>query len=137
MAFESQLKESKASTRRGSKASVTMTHSYKQSTKSEEMSIRVSTPLMDKANIKHGDKVDILHDPNSRRWMIRVNEGDGFNVGGKPESPTGLIRYTLKGGHAKLSTDIAKMPIKRECIEESLEISDKQIIFSLDNNSEE
>lgn len=137
MAFESQLKESKASTRRGSKASVVITQSYKPSTKSEEMSIRVSSSVLKKAKIRHGDKVDILHDPDSQRWMIKVNEGDGFNVGGKDGAPTGLIRYTLKDGHAKFSKDRSELPIKKECLEDSLEISDNQIIFSMRDEGEE
>lgn len=136
MAFISQLKESKISTRRGSKASIVMTQSYKPSTSSEEMSIRISSDLMKRASMEINSKVDVLYDKDSNQWMIKKCEIDGFNVSGKDNAPTALIRYTLKDGHIKLTKNKSELPTKTECEESSISISDDGVVFTLTKNNE-
>lgn len=136
MGFVSQLKESKVSTRRGSKASIIMTQSHKPSTNSDEMSIRISSDLMKRSGIEINSKVDILHDPEENKWMIKKCESDGFNVGGKVDAPTALIRYTLKGGHIKITEHRSELPMKKECEESSISIVDNGVIFTLSTNDE-
>lgn len=131
MAFKSQLKQSKLTTRRGSKASIVVSQTYKPSTKSEEFSVRISADLMGKIGLLMGDKVDVLRDEECDLWMIQKCGSDGFTVAGKDEAPTGLIRYTLKPGHERLSENRADLPIKLECDESSLKIADGSVIFSL------
>ncbi|MDO6501182.1 hypothetical protein [Photobacterium sanguinicancri] len=136
MAFVSQLKESKTSTRRGSKASIVMTQSYKPSTNSEEMSVRISSNLMKRAGIEVNSKVDMLHDQDNNKWMIKKCDIDGFNVSGKDSAPTALIRYTLKDGHVKLTKNRSELPTKKECEESSISISDEGVVFTLADNNE-
>ncbi len=130
MSFTSQLMQSKRTARRGSKSEIIMTHSYKKSSSSEEMSIRISSQLLDKCGLKHDDKVDVLNDIENNKWMI-TKVSEGFNISGKSDAPTGLIRYTLKDGHVKFEMDIEKLPIRKECDESSLEINENNIIFKL------
>jgi hypothetical protein len=72
----------------------------------------------------------VLFDGETGRWMIRPSQ-DGFTISGKLEAPTGLIRYTLKVGHARLTDKRADLPVKKECDIDTLSISERSIIFSL------
>lgn len=130
MKFKSQFKQSKRTSRRGSNSEIIMTHSHKKSSGSEEMSIRISSQLMERCGLNHDDKVDVLNDTESGAWMISKVD-DGFNIGGKKDAPTGLIRYTLKEGHEKFEMNIEKLPIRKECDESSLEINENNITFKL------
>ncbi len=137
MAFESQLKQSKISTRRGSKSSIVMSQSYKQSTKSEELSIRIAAKLMNDSGIVINSKVDILFDKDNNLWMIKkCKSNEGFTVSGKDGAPTALIRYTLKDGHVKLTNERADLPVKIECDESSIKHSEQGVIFKLKENNE-
>ncbi|MDO6501274.1 hypothetical protein, partial [Photobacterium sanguinicancri] len=69
-----------------------MTQSYKPSTISDEMSVRISRKLMKRAGIEVNSKVDMLHDQDNYKWMIKTCDIDGFNVSGKDSAPTALIR---------------------------------------------
>jgi hypothetical protein len=133
MAFKSQFKESKSSSRRGSKSLIQITQSFKKSTNSEEMSIRPATSLLNKVNLTHGDRVDVLYDPEEKQWMITPDK-NGFNISGKEGSPTGLIRYTLKEGHVRFTNNKDELPIKKECNDESIVIENGSIIFSLNDD---
>lgn len=133
MAFESQSMKSKSSGRRGSGALVIVSQSYKPSTKSEELSIRVDVKLLRKVNLSIGDKVDVLFDPDENLWMVKKSDslGDGFKISGKVDGPTGLIRYTLKDGHARLTNDRADLPVKRDLDSSSLNVGVDFITFAL------
>lgn len=130
MSFESQSEKSKGSSRRGIKANIVVSQVYKPSTNSEEISFRVSSSLMSKFGVSVGSRVDVLRDEIEDLWMIKVSD-DGFLISGKEGAPTGLIRYTLKNDHAKLTNDRGLLPFKREVEESSLQISDGSVIFGL------
>lgn len=130
MAFKSQMESTKVSSRRGSASPLTVSQSYKPSTKAEELSFRISAKLLGDIGLKNGDKADVLFDGETGRWMIRPSQ-DGFTISGKLEAPTGLIRYTLKVGHARLTDKRADLPVKKECDIDTLSISERSIIFSL------
>lgn len=130
MAFVSQVDASRATSSRIGDSSVVVTQSFKASTKAQELSIRITSSALLKAKMKNGDHVDVLHDKESDRWMIKKMDG-GLKITGKEEAPTGLIRYTLKDGHARFTDDKEHLPIRKASIEESLEIEEGQIIFKL------
>jgi len=130
MSFVSQLSKSRTSTSRIGD-SVVVTQSYKPSADSQELSIRATSIVLSRANIKIGDTVDVLYDASEDLWMIKKTDG-GLKVTGKEGAPTGLIRYTLKEGHARFTEDKAILPIKKTSIEDFLKISDGQIIFKVE-----
>ncbi|EQA9887542.1 hypothetical protein ACX96Q_005234, partial [Klebsiella pneumoniae] len=48
-----------------------------------ELSFRLNRQAMDKMKVAVGDKVDVLHDPDSDLWMIKkLVSDDGFTVSG-------------------------------------------------------
>lgn len=130
MGFVSQVEASRATSSRIGDSSVVVTQSFKPSTKAQELSIRITSLILSKAGIKIGDCVDVLHDRDSDRWMIRCMDG-GLKITGKDGAPTGLVRYTLKEGHARFTEDKEHLPIRKSSIEDSLEIAEGQIIFKL------
>ncbi|WP_433712774.1 hypothetical protein [Escherichia marmotae] len=130
MGFVSQVEASRATSSRIGDSSVVVTQSFKPSTKAQELSIRITSLILSKAGIKIGDCVDVLHDRDSDRWMIRRMDG-GLKITGKDGAPTGLVRYTLKEGHARFTEDKEHLPIRKSSIEDSLEIAEGQIIFKL------
>lgn len=136
MAFLSQLKESKLSSRRGSNASIFINQSFKKSNQSEELSIRLSSQTISNLGMSIGERVDVLYDPEGDLWMIRSAGSDGFAISGKEGAPTGLVRYTLKANHARLTKERAELPVKRECDESSLIFDGKSVIFSLVNDED-
>ena len=110
MGFNSQFKHSQSSSPRGG-GDIVITQNIKNGTKTEEMSIRVSTTLLTQAKINIGDKVDILWDEENGLWRIQ-KQNRGYSITGKDGSPTHLIRYTLKNGHHKLTDDVNELPKK-------------------------
>jgi hypothetical protein len=138
MAFTSQLERSKRSGRRKSGAEVVVSQTYKPSTKSEELSIRVATNLLESAGMEIGSKVDVLYDDDASIWMVKKVGSDGYAISGKKGGPTGLIRYTLKPGHHKLTEERADLPVKINGDMSSVAINDneKYFIFSLSNDKE-
>ncbi len=135
MAFKSQLTASKASSRRGTSASIVVSQTYKPSTKSQELSIRVSSDVLSRMGVKVGDgnKVDVLYDADSDLWMIAKSGDDGFTITGKEGAVTGLIRYTLKKGHARFTDEELNLPIKKESDEDGIEYKDGSVIFKLND----
>lgn len=133
MAFVSQMSESKKSGRRGSAAEIVVSQTYKPSTKSEELSIRIATSLLKKVGMDIGSKVDVLFDAQSERWMVKKVGSEGFSISGKPGAPTGLIRYTLKKGHKKLTDVRSSLPVKLDGDSSSFELhqSESAIVFQL------
>lgn len=131
MAFTSQYEKTKKTSRR-TKSDVIVTQSFKKSTKSEEMSFRISREILNDAGIGIGEKVDILRDNKSNRWMIQCVNSDGFSISGKADAPTGLIRYTIKEGHYKLTNRIEDLPYKQDFNGNSIETNSegKYIILS-------
>jgi len=111
-------------------SSLVVTQSFKESTKSQELSIRVSSVVLSRAGMAVGDFVDVLYDNESNRWMIKKIDS-GLKITGKENAPTGLIRYTLKIGHARFTDDREHLPIKKVSIEDSIDVEDGQIIFKL------
>jgi hypothetical protein len=138
MAFTSQLDRSKSSGRRKSGADVVVSQTYKPSTKSEELSIRVATNILVSAGMEIGSKVDVLYDDDASRWMVKKVGSDGYAISGKKDGPTGLIRYTLKPGHHKLTEERADLPVKINGDMNSVTINgnEKYFIFSLSNDKE-
>lgn len=136
MAFKSQLKQSKQSTRRGSKASIVVSQSFKPSTKSEEFSLRLSSSLISKMGLTMDSRVDVLFDEEANLWMIQSSNQDGFSIAGKEGAPTGLVRYTLKDGHARITTERDSLPVKLECDESSLQIESGTVVFALIDDRE-
>jgi len=136
MAFKSQLKTSKASSRRGSSASIVVSQAHKPSTGTQELSIRISSEVLSNMGLEVGTqrKVDVLYDSESDLWMIQVCGDDGFTITGKEGAATGLIRYTLKKGHARFTEEQTELPIKRESNEESIEYKDGAVIFKLNDD---
>lgn len=130
MTFISQLSKSRSSASRTGGASIIVTQSYKPSTDSQELSIRVTSALLGRAGIEIGDTVDVLHDPSSDTWMIKKIDG-GLKITGKENAPTGLIRYTLKEGHARFTDDKSILPIRKTSNEDLLEVDDDGIIFKV------
>ena len=130
MAFESQIEKSRVAGRRGSSSSVVVSQNYKPSTKSEEISFRVSSSFLAKFDAKIGDKVDVLYDPESNAWRLELSS-DGFTITGKDGAPTGLVRYTLKDGHARLTEERADLPKRVESDEESLDFDLGCVTFRL------
>lgn len=128
MAFKSQRQASKKVGRRGSSAGIVVSQSYKPSTNSEEMSFRVATSLLNEAGLDIGDKVDVLFDEDSLQWMI-TKESDGFTISGKKDGPTGLIRYTLKKDHIRLTNDSESLPMKLDSDDETIDVHDGKIVF--------
>lgn len=131
MAFKSQAKQSRITARRGSKAAVVVSQSYKPSTNSEELSLRLSSETISKMELEMGDRVDVLYDEENDLWMIQKADDNGFMITGKPGAPTGLIRYTLKQGHARLTSNKEELPVKRESDENSIVFEGSSMIFSL------
>jgi hypothetical protein len=125
MGFKSQYDYSKTSARRNSTADITITQSYKQSTKSEEMSLRVSNDLLKKVGIGIGDKVDVQWD-DQNIWRIIKVDRFGYTITGKPDAPTLLIRYTLKKNHHKLTEDRADLPKREEFNHDEIEANAEQ-----------
>jgi hypothetical protein len=138
MAFTSQLERSKRSGRRKSGAEVVVSQTYKPSTKSEELSIRVATNLLESAGMEIGSKVDVLYDDYASIWMIKKVGSDGYAISGKKGGPTGLIRYTLKPGHHKLTEERADLPVKIDGDMDSVTINgnEKYFIFTLSSDKE-
>jgi len=112
MAFESQLEKSKKSGGRTSVSGIMVAQTYKPSTKSEGLSIRVNCELLEKVGLEIGDRVDVLYDKDDSLWMLKKSGRDGFSIAGKKGGPTGLIRYTLKPGHHRLTHERADLPVK-------------------------
>jgi hypothetical protein len=133
MAFESQSKKSKTSGRRSSSAQIVVSQSYKPSTKSEELSLRVDIKLLEKIGLGIGIRADVLFDPEYNCWMVQKASRDGFTISGKVGGPTGLIRYTLKSGHARLSDDRASLPIKIDADEASIIVNTDSFMFMLES----
>lgn len=131
MAFKSQHQKSKSSSRRGSSAEIVVSQSYKPSTDSEELSVRISSGLMSMIGLSIGGKADVLFDDESSMWMVKACVDGGFTVSGKQDAPTGLIRYTLKQGHARLTENRADLPVKCECEDGSIELGTDHVIFAL------
>jgi len=80
--------------------------------------------------MKVGDFVDVLYDKDSDSWMLAKMSG-GLKITGKDDAPTGLIRYTLKEGHARFTEDKALLPVRRSSVEDEIKVSDGEIIFKL------
>ncbi len=131
MAFKSQLQESKVSSRRKSFASIVVSQTYKQSTNSQELSVRISSDVIDSIKTKIGGKVDVLYDQEEDLWMVKPCGNNGFTISGKQGAATGLVRYTLKKGHTRFTEEKTLLPIKRECDEDSLLYKDGGVIFKL------
>lgn len=132
MAFESQHKSTRVSSRRGSEADIVISQTYKKSSKTQEFSVRISSVVMDKIGVCMGGKVDVLHDSDTDRWMVKVVNDGGFTVTGKEGAVTGLVRYTLKKGHFRFTEDENSLPIKKECDDDSLDYSSNGcVIFKL------
>lgn len=127
MTFTSQFIQSKTSSRRNSDADILLTQNYKKSTDSQEMSIRVSSAVLAKVGLKIGDKVDVLWDEENIWRIIKTNRY-GFTISGKENSPTQLIRYTLKKGHHKLTEKTDELPVREE-------FSDDELELDIENNS--
>lgn len=136
MSFTSQYEKSRKSARRSSACEIVITQSFKPSTNAEEMSIRISTDVLSMANIAIGDKVDVLRDEKNDLWMVRKNSTEGFTVSGKVGGPTGLIRYTLKNGHYKLTEIQNELPFKLEFSSDHIQVpkDDNAIIFGSSND---
>jgi hypothetical protein len=132
VAFKSQLKESKVSSRRGSSALVVVSQSYKPSTKSEELSFRLPSSVLSKIDLNIGDRADVLFDEETKVWMI-IKEKNGFSISGKKGGPTGLIRYTLKEGHARLTNERSDLPVKKESDDSTVTYNKDSIVFRLEN----
>jgi len=80
-----------------------------------------------------GAKVDVLYDAESDLWMIAKSDDDGFTITGKEGAVTGLIRYTLKKGHARFTEEELNLPIKKESDEDSIDYKDGAVIFKLND----
>jgi len=130
MGFSSQLDKSKITGRRVSSKGIVVSQIYKPSTKGEEISFRISVNVLERFNAKVGDRVDVLIDKDSGEMMIKLNK-KGFLISGKENAPTGLVRYTLKDGHFRLSDDRASLPFKKEADENSLEFDEDSVTFKL------
>lgn len=124
------MSKSRASSSRIGDSEIVITQSYKPSADSQELSIRATTVTLKKAGINIGDTVDILYDVDSDMWMIKKTEG-ALKITGKENAPTGLIRYTLKEGHARFTEDKAILPVRKYSIDDFLDITDEQIIFKV------
>lgn len=131
MSFKSQLEQSKSSGRMRSGADIVISQTYKASTKSEELSVRISSEILLKIGMEIGSRVDVLHDEENGLWMVKKAGSDGFSVSGKAGGPTGLIRYTLKPGHHRLTDDRAELPVKREGDKSSFLLESGSVVFSL------
>nr|CRY95941.1 hypothetical protein [uncultured prokaryote] len=130
MSFVSQVSKSRASSSRIGDSEIVITQSYKPSADSQELSIRATTATLKKAGINIGDTVDILYDIDNDKWMIKKTDG-ALKITGKENAPTGLIRYTLKEGHARFTEDKAILPVRKYSIDDFLDITDEQIIFKV------
>jgi len=130
MSFVSQVSKSRAPSSRIGESSIVASQSYKTSTNAQELSIRITSGLLQKAAMKVGDFVDVLYDKESDSWMLAKMSG-GLKITGKDDAPTGLIRYTLKEGHARFTEDKALLPVRRSSVEEEIKVSDGEIIFKL------
>ena len=139
MSFISQLSQSRVSTSRVG-SDVKVTQSYKPSSDVEELSIRITAKLLSRASMKVGDFVDVLYDKESDRWMIKKVES-GLKITGKSDAPTGLVRYTLKDGHAKFTDNRSVLPVIKMSLDNLTEVSNGALIFKLnmegDNNESE
>jgi len=113
-----------------SSSQITVTQSFKPSTSSEELSIRISTECLKNISIKIGDNVDVLYDAESNSWMIKKEDG-GYRVSGKNDAPTGLIRYTLKDGHKKFTNTRELLPIRKDSDDESIVFMGDSMTFKL------
>lgn len=140
MGFVSQLSKSRTPSSRIGDSSIVVSQSYKASTKAQELSIRVTSELLHKASMKIGDFVDVLYDTDSDRWMLSRMVG-GLKITGKENAPTGLVRYTLKEGHARFTDDKEHLPIRKCSIDDEVDVSDGEIVFKLltdgDDNGKE
>lgn len=133
MGFISQLRRSRAPSSRIGEFSIVANQAFKTSTNSQELSIRITSSLLGKANMKIGDHVDVLYDEESDSWMISKMTG-GLKITGKDGAPTGLIRYTLKEGHARFTDERDELPVKRNSSEDDIKIGDGEIIFKFLNH---
>lgn len=130
MGFISQLSKTKISSRRSSGSQITVTQSFKPSTSAEELSIRVSTEALKHISLKIGDHVDILYDNETDTWMIQKEE-NGYKISGKEDAPTGLIRYTLKNGHKKFTSERASLPVRKDSDDDSIVFMSDKMTFKL------
>jgi hypothetical protein len=130
MGFISQLSKTKVSSRRGSASKITVTQSFKPSTSAEELSIRVSIECLKNISLKIGDNADVLYDAETDTWMIK-KEDDGYKISGKHDSPTGLIRYTLKEGHKKFTNIRECLPVRKYSNDESIILLMDKMTFQL------
>lgn len=130
MSFVSQVSKSRAPTSRIGDSSIVVSQSYKNSTNSQELSIRITADLLKKATLKIGDFVDVLYDKESDSWMIAQMSG-GLKITGKEDAPTGLVRYTLKDGHARFTDEKDHLPIKKASCEDLIKVGEGEIIFKL------
>lgn len=130
MGFISQISKTRTSSRRGSSSKITMTQSFKKSTNSEELSIRVASECLKKIGLIIGDKADVLYDQETDTWMIKKHE-DGYKITGRANAPTGLIRYTLKDGHKKFTSHRDLLPISKESDDEHITYLGDKLTFKL------
>lgn len=135
MGFVSQVSKSRAPSSRIGESSIVASQSYKASTNAQELSIRITSGLLQKAAMKVGDFVDVLYDKDTDSWMLAKMPG-GLKITGKDDAPTGLIRYTLKEGHARFTEDKALLPVRRSSVEDEIKVSDGEIIFKLTNDGD-
>lgn len=130
MGFVSQLSKSRTPSSRIGESSIVVSQSYKASTKAQELSIRVTADLLHKAAMKIGDFVDVLYDKDSDSWMLSKMAG-GLKITGKDDAPTGLVRYTLKEGHARFTQEKEHLPVRRFSLDDEIKVNDGEIIFKL------
>ncbi|WP_187487218.1 hypothetical protein [Duffyella gerundensis] len=134
--FVSQVNKSRTPSSRIGESSIVVSQTYKASTKSQELSIRVTADVLSKASMKIGDFVDVLYDKDSDRWMLSRMVG-GLKITGKEDAPTGLVRYTLKEGHARLTEERDSLPKRKFSLDDAMETNDGEIIFKLLNEGDE
>ncbi|MGL5393760.1 MAG: hypothetical protein ACRDBQ_00635 [Shewanella sp.] len=130
MSFVSQLSASRAASSRIGDSSVVATQSFKPSTNAQELSIRITSTTLSKAGMACGDFVDVLYSSDDDLWMIKKMDG-GLKISGRDGAPTGLIRYTLKDGHARFTDKRELLPVRKASVEDSIQVSDGQLIFKL------
>lgn len=106
----------------------------KRATGAVELGFRLSRTVMDETGIDIGDRVDILHDPESSLWMVKKILQGGFAVAGQKnkggEYASCGIRLTLRPGFPRLSDD-DDASVKQFSQDSDTQMEKGQIIFRL------
>lgn len=128
------LSDLASQTGKGRQKSLVTATQVKRASGAVEIGFRLSIKAMNAIGVQVGDRVDVLHDPESSLWMIKKIDNDGFAVAGTKNKQggysSGAVRFTVREGFPKLS-EADDEQIKRSSVDDEVVMKDDSIVFRL------